>query len=47
MLRAAFTRAWRRPELVDLEVLEGEHEERGVLEVRSSTRCTPTRWCRW
>ena len=34
VLRAAFTRAWRRPELVDLEVLGGEHEERGVLEVQ-------------
>jgi len=34
VLRAAFTRAWRRPELVDLAVLDGEHEERGVLEVQ-------------
>jgi len=34
VLRAVFTRAWQRPELLDLAVLEGEHEERGVLEVR-------------
>jgi rhodanese-related sulfurtransferase len=34
VLRAAFTRAWRRPELVDLDVLDGEHAERGVLEVQ-------------
>jgi rhodanese-related sulfurtransferase len=34
VLRAAFTHGWRRPELLDLEVLDGEHEERGVLEVQ-------------
>lgn len=34
VLRAAFREGWRRPELLELAILEGEHEERGVLEVR-------------
>lgn len=33
VLRATFHEAWRRPELVDFVVLEGEHAERGVIEV--------------
>lgn len=34
VMRAVFNRAWRRPELLDYAALEGEHVERGVLEVR-------------
>ena len=34
VLRAAFHRGWRRPELLEYAILDGEHEERGVLEVR-------------
>ena len=34
VLRAAFSRGWRRPELADYVALDGEHGERGVLEVR-------------
>lgn len=34
VLRAAFREGWRRPELLELAILEGDHEERGVLEVR-------------
>jgi rhodanese-related sulfurtransferase len=34
VLRAAFSRGWRRPELVDYVALDGDHGERGVLEVR-------------
>lgn len=34
VLRAAFRRGWARPELLEFARLEGEHEERGVLEVR-------------
>lgn len=33
VLRAAFRRGWRRPELLEYARLDGEHEERGVLEV--------------
>jgi rhodanese-related sulfurtransferase len=34
VLRAALRRGWARPELLEFARLEGEHEERGVLEVR-------------
>ncbi|MBL8684011.1 MAG: rhodanese-like domain-containing protein [Myxococcales bacterium] len=34
VLGAVLRLSWRRPESVDLEVLEGEHHERAVLEVR-------------
>lgn len=34
VLRAAFRRGWRRPELLEYAILDGEHEERGVLEVQ-------------
>jgi rhodanese-related sulfurtransferase len=34
VLGAVYRLGWRRPEAVDLEVLEGEHHERAVLEVR-------------
>ncbi len=34
VMRAVFVRAWRRPELLDYADLDGEHGERGVLEVR-------------
>jgi rhodanese-related sulfurtransferase len=34
VLRAALRRSWARPELLEFARLEGEHEERGVLEVR-------------
>lgn len=33
-LRAVLRLAWRRPEALDFEVLEGEHHEHGVVEVR-------------
>jgi rhodanese-related sulfurtransferase len=33
-LRAVLRLAWRRPESLDFEVLEGEHHEHGVVEVR-------------
>jgi rhodanese-related sulfurtransferase len=34
VLGAVLRLGWRRPEVVDLEVLEGEHHERAVIEVR-------------
>jgi len=34
VMRAVFARAWRRAELLDYAALDGDHAERGVLEVR-------------